>query len=85
MKKISLINLDSIQKEELLNLKGGGVAGSGKKCACICVGPLEPGEGGDDDDEDHGGNDDSGDNGQTSDGDCADCGASNAFRVTNGG
>lgn len=45
MKKISLINLDSIQKEELLSLKGGADGGGDKKkCPCICVGPLEPGD-----------------------------------------
>lgn len=73
MKKQSFLALDMLQKEEIAALKGG-VSGTNKVCGCVCVGPLTPvkGELKEGDDEV-----------RTSDGDCADCGASNAHRATN--
>lgn len=80
MKKISLLALDAIRKEELLTMKGGADNGGGgdQKCPCICVGPLQPGDGDSDSDDDS-----DSDGPTTSDRDCTDCGFSNAFRVKN--
>lgn len=66
--------MDALQKDALAQIIGGATASANKKCACICFGPLRPGEGDDDDDETE--------QPTPEDGDCADCGASNAFRVT---
>ncbi|MEZ3549465.1 MAG: hypothetical protein K1W02_01840 [Muribaculaceae bacterium] len=76
MKKNFLLALDMLQKEKIATLRGGSSSG-GKKCGCICFGPLDtatpstPPTGPDDDETD------------SSDASCADCGAHNAYRVLN--
>ena len=73
--KMNFLSLDSLHKDALAKIIGGAAASTNKKCGCVCFGPLKPGEGDDDDDDDV-------DQPVPGDGDCADCGASNAFRVT---
>ena len=56
-----------LMRKEEIASVKGGTAATNKVCGCVCVGPVTPGTGGN----------------STSDSDCADCGASNAFRVVN--
>jgi|GEM_PF-1483135 hypothetical protein len=79
MKKLSFLALDMLQKEKIASLRGGSSAG-GKKCGCVCFGPIEettPSTPPPDPDGGDGGETDS------SDSSCADCGAQNAYRVLN--
>lgn len=73
MKKKSLLALDMLRKEELASLKGG-TAGTNKVCGCVCVGPVKPIKV-ETNLRDH--------EVSSSDGDCTDCGASNAHRASN--
>lgn len=65
---MNFLSMDALQKDTLAQIIGGAVASANKKCACICFGPSEDG--------------DEIEQPTPEDGDCADCGASNAFRVT---
>ena len=67
MKTISLLSLDLLQKQELSIMEGGQTA-SQTVCGCVCVGPVTNGKNLE---------------ALNSDVDCADCGASNAHRVSN--
>ncbi|MBD5308828.1 MAG: hypothetical protein HDS10_00130 [Bacteroides sp.] len=72
MKGLSMISIDLLQKKMLSEVIGGST--TEKKCACICFGPLIPEEA---DDEDISQPD-------PEDGDCSDCGKTNAFRAIMG-
>ena len=71
MKKFSLLASDMLRKEEIASIKGGKTT-TKKTCGCICIGPLTPVKVELDNNET-----------ASSDGDCTDCGASNAQRATN--
>ena len=68
MKTISLLSLDLLQKQELSIMEGGQNAATQTVCGCVCVGPVT---------------NDKFMEALNSDVDCADCGASNAHRVSN--
>lgn len=68
MKTISLLSLDLLQKQELSIMEGGQTAAAQTVCGCVCVGPVTKGKSFET---------------LNSDVDCADCGASNAHRVSN--
>ena len=68
MKTISLLSLDLLQKQELSLMEGGQKAAAQTVCGCVCVGPVT---------------NDKFMEALNSDVDCADCGASNAHRVSN--
>lgn len=72
MKKRSLLASDMLRKEEIASIKGGA-ASTNKVCGCVCVGPVTPVKVETSLDSEV----------SSSDGDCADCGASNAHRATN--
>lgn len=73
MKKIDLLSLDILKKEELAGVTGG--LGDEKLCKCACVGPVEDGGG------NQGGEGSSGGKDLTDL--LAQCGAENAHRATN--
>lgn len=70
--KFSLLSLDLFAKKQMISINGGQYVS--KVCGCICVGPVTPGQ-----IETQNGLSEA-----TSDEDCADCGAANAHRVSNG-
>lgn len=72
MKKKLLLALDMLRKDEIASLKGG-TTGNEELCGCICLGPLTIVKMGMNHDREV----------SSSDGDCTDCGASNAHRAAN--